>query len=138
MANILKEAAPVIFYELTYQTYDRCFHCICFLTKELILIHRQLKVKAFRCHDVISNVYAHINIPIPLGQGLWAGLALTCTTKFLPKYSNMPATLLGRLAVDKRHRGQKLGEYLLRHALYRSLTQIRESGSIVVVVDTKE
>jgi GNAT superfamily N-acetyltransferase len=59
------------------------------------------------------------------------------TAKKLPKYPNMPATLLGRLAVDKRYRGQGLGEFLLLDALQRSLSQSRGIGSVAVVVDAK-
>ncbi|HET9430825.1 MAG TPA: GNAT family N-acetyltransferase, partial [Chitinophagaceae bacterium] len=40
--------------------------------------------------------------------------------KQLPKYQDLPVTLLGRLAVDKKFQGQKLGELLLLDALKRS------------------
>jgi GNAT superfamily N-acetyltransferase len=53
----------------------------------------------------------------------------------LPRYPTLPATLLGRLAVDQRHQGCGLGEYLLVHALRRSLTASREIGSLAVIVD---
>lgn len=56
----------------------------------------------------------------------------------LPKYPQVPATLLGRLAIDKRFRGQKLGEFLLMDGLYRSLQQSREVGSTAVIVDAKD
>jgi hypothetical protein len=39
----------------------------------------------------------------------------------LPRYPQMPVTLLGRRAVDLSARGQGLGELLLMDALYRSL-----------------
>ncbi len=39
--------------------------------------------------------------------------------KKLPKYSQVPATLLGRLAVSSHFRGKKLGEFLLIDALDR-------------------
>jgi hypothetical protein len=35
----------------------------------------------------------------------------------LPRYPVVPATLLGRLAVDRRMRGKGMGEYLLMNAL---------------------
>ncbi|MBC1279812.1 GNAT family N-acetyltransferase [Nostoc sp. UCD121] len=57
-------------------------------------------------------------------------------TKKLPKYPNVPATLLGRLAVDKNHRKKGLGEMLLMDALYRSLQS--EIATIAVVVDAKD
>lgn len=51
-------------------------------------------------------------------------------------YKNLPVTLLGRLAVDKNYRGQRIGELLLVDALKKahkiSSSQI---GSMAVVVD---
>ena len=55
----------------------------------------------------------------------------------LPKYPEIPATLLGRLAVSENYRGQKLGEYLLMDALYRCWQQSRVVASVAVVVDAK-
>ncbi|NJO94439.1 MAG: GNAT family N-acetyltransferase [Hydrococcus sp. RM1_1_31] len=54
-------------------------------------------------------------------------------TKKLPKYPRLPATLLGRLAVDFRYSGQGLGTFLLLDALYKSLNA--EIASMAVVVD---
>ena len=56
--------------------------------------------------------------------------------KKLPKYPIVPATLLGRLAVDRNYRGRKLGEMLLMDTLYRSLQS--EIASIAVVVEAKD
>ena len=53
----------------------------------------------------------------------------------LPKYPLMPATLLGRLAVSQRHRGQKLGKLLLMDALYRSWRNTAEIASVGVVAE---
>lgn len=53
----------------------------------------------------------------------------------LPKYPMVPATLLGRLAVAKESRGQRLGEFLLMDALHRSLALSEEIASVGVVVD---
>jgi len=53
----------------------------------------------------------------------------------LPKYPLLPATLLGRLAVDHRHRGQKLGRLLLMDALYRSWKNTSEVASVGVVAE---
>jgi predicted GNAT family N-acyltransferase len=53
----------------------------------------------------------------------------------LPKYPQLPATLLGRLAVDQNHRGQGFGSLLLMDALQRSLTTSRQVASLAVVVD---
>lgn len=57
-------------------------------------------------------------------------------TKKLPKYPNVPATLLGRLAVDNKYRGKGLGEMLLMDALYRSFQS--EIATVAVVVDAKD
>ena len=54
--------------------------------------------------------------------------------KRLPRYPKLPATLLARLAVDVGHKGRGLGEFLLMHALSRSLTQTQEVASLAVVV----
>jgi ribosomal protein S18 acetylase RimI-like enzyme len=54
----------------------------------------------------------------------------------LPKYPQLPATLLGRLAVDQNHRQRGLGEMLLMDALYRSLQN--EIATIAVIVDAKD
>lgn len=56
----------------------------------------------------------------------------------LPKYPMVPVTLLGRLAVDLRFRGQGLGEYLLMDALRRSWTLSREIAAMAVLVDAKD
>ena len=55
--------------------------------------------------------------------------------KRLPRYPVMPATLLGRLAVDERHRGAGWGTLLLLNALRRSLRS--EIANMAVFVDAK-
>ena len=52
----------------------------------------------------------------------------------LPKHP-LPAALIGRLAVDQRHRGRGLGKYLLMDALTRSLSASASIGIYAVVVD---
>ena len=59
-------------------------------------------------------------------------------TKKLPHYPVVPATLLGRLAVDQRYRGQGFGEVLLMDALYRSLDQSAKIAAAMVVVDAMD
>ena len=54
----------------------------------------------------------------------------------LPRYPTMPATLMGRLAVDQRHRGQRLGELLLFDAFARALSS--DIASFAFVVDAKD
>jgi ribosomal protein S18 acetylase RimI-like enzyme len=58
--------------------------------------------------------------------------------KRLPKYEDMPAALLGRLAVDSNYRGQGLGEHLLLDAMQKVLTASETMGTLVLVVDAKD
>src|ERR1700678_3680557 len=53
----------------------------------------------------------------------------------LPRYPLIPATLLGRLAVDTRHQGEGIGEFLLIDALHRCLTQSVQIAAAAVVVE---
>jgi GNAT superfamily N-acetyltransferase len=54
----------------------------------------------------------------------------------LPRYPLVPATLLGRLAVDKRFRGQGYGRFLLADALLHAMRS--EIASFAVIVDAKD
>ena len=55
------------------------------------------------------------------------------TARRLPRYPLVPATLLGRLAVDRRHQGKTYGRFLLADALGRAVRS--EIASFAVVVD---
>jgi GNAT superfamily N-acetyltransferase len=57
-------------------------------------------------------------------------------TRRLPRYPLVPATLLGRLAVDRRLQGKGCGRFLLADALYRAVAS--EIASFAVVVDAKD
>ncbi|MFC3164868.1 GNAT family N-acetyltransferase [Ciceribacter thiooxidans] len=54
----------------------------------------------------------------------------------LPRYPLIPATLLGRLAVDRRYQGRGYGQFLLADALYRATRS--EIASFAVIVDAKD
>jgi GNAT superfamily N-acetyltransferase len=56
--------------------------------------------------------------------------------KKLPRYPEIPAVLLGRLAVDLRHRGRGLGGLLLIDAFSRAIRS--EIAVYAVVVDAKD
>lgn len=56
----------------------------------------------------------------------------------LPRYPKVPVTLLGRLAVDARYRGQGLGQLLLADALKRSFLATAQVASVAVIVDAKD
>jgi GNAT superfamily N-acetyltransferase len=58
------------------------------------------------------------------------------TVRRLPRYPLVPATLLGRLAVDRRFQGKGYGRFLLADALYRVARN--EIASFAVVVDAKD
>lgn len=57
-------------------------------------------------------------------------------TKRLPRYPLIPATLLGRLAVDQRLQGRGYGRFLLADALHRAVRS--EIASFAVIVDAKD
>jgi GNAT superfamily N-acetyltransferase len=55
--------------------------------------------------------------------------------KKLPKYPVIPATLLGRFAMDREYQGRKLARLLLMDALYRSWKNTAEVASVGVVAE---
>lgn len=56
--------------------------------------------------------------------------------KLPPTYNNLPATLLGRLAIDNSFKGQRFGELILMDALKRSYdTSLSSIGSMAIIVD---
>lgn len=58
--------------------------------------------------------------------------------KKLPRYPQLPVTLVGRLAVDQSLKGKGMGEFLLMDALYRSLGAAANIAAMAVVVDAKD
>jgi len=58
------------------------------------------------------------------------------TVRKLPKYPLVPATLLGRLAVDRRQQRKGYGRFLLADALFRAAQN--EIASFAVLVDAKD
>ena len=59
-------------------------------------------------------------------------------TKKLPRYPELGATLIGRLARDLAWRGKEIGRLLLVDALRRSARLSTEVGAVVVVTDPKD
>lgn len=55
----------------------------------------------------------------------------------LPRYGQLPVTLLGRLAVDRTAKGQGVGEFLLVDALRRCLEGAQQIGAMAAIVDAK-
>lgn len=58
--------------------------------------------------------------------------------KRLPRYGQLPVTLLGRLAVDRSVGEQGVGEFLLVDALRRSLEAAQQIAAMAVIVDAKD
>ncbi|HRO45846.1 GNAT family N-acetyltransferase [Agriterribacter sp.] len=55
--------------------------------------------------------------------------------KLPPSYNDLPAILLGRLAINRSYQGQGLGELILMDALKRSYFASMQVGSMAVIVD---
>jgi GNAT superfamily N-acetyltransferase len=79
---------------------------------------------------VIGGYYTLSSTSIQLGE------LPEQTVRKLPRYPLLPATLLGRLAVDRRQQGKGYGRYLLADALYRAAQS--EIASFAVIVDAKD
>lgn len=58
--------------------------------------------------------------------------------KRLPRYGQLPVTLLGRLAVDLTVCKQGVGEFLLVDALRRSFEGAQQIAAMAVIVDAKD
>lgn len=80
----------------------------------------------------IAGFYSLSSTAVPLGK------VPPEIAKKLPKYPLVPATLLARLAIDSGYRGRGLGEFLLLHALEKSLAHSKQIASAAVVVDAKD
>lgn len=57
------------------------------------------------------------------------------SAKRLPRYPRLPATLLGRLAVDNKHKGRRFGELMLVDALKKSLDVSTQIASLAVIAE---
>lgn len=56
----------------------------------------------------------------------------------LPRYPQLPVTLLGRLAVDHRLKGRGMGEFLLMDALRRCFEAAADIAAMAILVDAKD
>lgn len=56
----------------------------------------------------------------------------------VPRYPQLPVTLLGRLAIDQGLKGQGMGQFLLMDALHRTLQAAAGIAAMAVVVDAKD
>ncbi|HEY2584104.1 MAG TPA: GNAT family N-acetyltransferase [Mucilaginibacter sp.] len=114
------------------------FHCGAAMLDNYLHTQASQDVKRKLCvvfalfeDTTIKGYYTLSNASIP------AELMPEAIKKKMPgSYKTLPVTLLGRLAVDIKFKGQGLGGILLIDALKRSLAVSWESiGSIGVVVD---
>ena len=83
-------------------------------------------------HQTIAGFYTLSQYAVDLGS-LPEDIA-----RKLPRYPLVPATMLGRLAISEKFRGQGLGEILLMDALHRALQSSRQIASAAVIVDAKD
>lgn len=83
----------------------------------------------FTPDNTIIGYYTLSNGSIPRSE-----IPTTLQNK-LPRYDQLPVTLLGRLAIDQSHQRKNLGTLLLMDALKRSCEAAAEIGSYAVFVD---
>lgn len=55
--------------------------------------------------------------------------------KRLPRYPQLPTTLLGRLAVDNKQKGKRFGELMLVDALLRAFNASAQIASLAVIAE---
>lgn len=110
-------------------------------------LDRYLKQKARQDADKrVAAPFVAVRLPdtVVLGYYTLSASVLTLTdlpdelARKLPRYPQLPVTLLGRLAVDQSTKGQGLGEHLLLDALHRSLAHADQIAAMAVVVDAKD
>lgn len=109
-------------------------------------LDRYLKQQARQDADRrVAAPFVAVNPPDTRVFGYYtlSGSVLTLTdlpdelARKLPRYPQLPVTLLGRLAVDQAAKGKGLGEHLLLDALNRSLAHADQIAAMAVVVDAK-
>lgn len=55
--------------------------------------------------------------------------------KNLPRYPQLPATLLGRLAIDNQQKGKGFGELMLLDALKKTLFASKQIASLAIIAE---
>ena len=98
-------------------------------------VRRRVAVTFVLCQGKGRQVLGYYTLSaLSVEVGAWP----EAVARKLPKYPQVPATLLGRLAVDRLLRGKGAGEHLLMDALRRAFDASREVASVAVVVDAKD
>jgi GNAT superfamily N-acetyltransferase len=126
-----------------------------------VSLHASHKKKLFSCGNILLDNYLHTQAKQDVSrklavcfiladkennvQGYYTLSSASIPRELLPEsiikklpptYHNLPATLLGRLAVDNLYKRKGFGELLLIDALRRSYeTAINSIGSLAVIVD---
>jgi GNAT superfamily N-acetyltransferase len=128
-----------------------------YLTVSLQITHKK---KDFDCGKLLLNQYLHTQAKQDVKRKLSACFILAdgrnnvqgyytlsnasiardllpedIKAKLPPSYADLPATLMGRLAVDVKYKGQGLGKRLLIDAMKRSYETSTTIDSMAVVVD---
>ena len=80
--------------------------------------------------NIVQGYYTLSNNSIPVSH-----FPEHIQKKLPPSYLSIPTTLLGRLAIDKKHQRKGIGTILLIDALKRSYETSKVIGSFAVVVD---
>lgn len=93
----------------------------------------------------LSAIYVAFDLANSAVAGYYALSACQIEPRSLPREiakrlprRPVPATLIGRFAIDLRYRGQGLGGTLLTNALARACDASWEIGSMAVIVDAKD
>ena len=110
-------------------------------------LDRYLKNQALQDSDKrVAAVFALVQPPASQVLGYYTLSASTIHAdevppefaRKLPRYPQLPVTLLGRLAIDQGLKGQGMGQFLLMDALHRSLQAAAGIAAMAVVVDAKD
>jgi len=110
-------------------------------------LDRYLKTQARQDSDkMVAAVFALVQPPAAQVLGYYTLSASTIhaaevppeLARKLPRYPQLPVTLLGRLAVDQGLKGEGMGQFLLMDALHRSLQAAAGIAAMAVVVDAKD
>jgi len=131
------------------------------MADKIVALSKELNRASFKCGNSILDRYFHQQVSRDLkaklctcfvlcedGQHLVKGyhtlsnasipreLIPADISKKLPRYPQLPVTLLGRLAVDENFKGKGYGELLLLDALKKSREASKVAiGSMAVIVD---
>ena len=82
-----------------------------------------------------STLGARLDV-VEMLEGMMQGADCDLVKK-LPRYPQLPVTLLGRLAIDEPRKGRGSGQFLLMDAMYRSLQAATAITAMAVVVEAK-